>query len=296
MGETVGFIGLGAMGRAMALNLLDRGHAIVGYDIAPAATRMLGARGGRIAASPADLARATDRIVCMVATTAQTEDVLLGPGGVSGAAREGTIVLLMNTIDPCVVPRLHTALADRGIVLLDAPVSGGVARAAVGELTVMLAGAAEAIAAAAPLLGAIGRQTFRIGAPGQAMAMKMVNNMLAQVNLVAVCEAVVMGVKAGLDPQLMFDVVRSGTGTSAMFENRMPRLIGRDFAPTGSVEIAFKDQELQTAFAKQVGAPALLASVSQQVYQMARVQGMGGEDAGAVLKVIERLAGISGED
>jgi 3-hydroxyisobutyrate dehydrogenase-like beta-hydroxyacid dehydrogenase len=116
--------------------------------------------------------------------------------------------------------------------------------------------------------------------------------MLVQVNTVAVAEALVLGVKAGLDPNTIYEVIRVSTGTSYAFEARVPRILRRDFSPTGTVDISFKDQELETAFAKQLGAPLLLANVSQQVYQMARAAGLGKEDGTAILKVLERLAGV----
>ena len=120
----------------------------------------------------------------------------------------------------------------------------------------------------------------------------MLNNMLVQTNLVAVCEALVMGVKAGLDPAVIYDVVRVSTGNSFAFESRVPKILARDFSPGGTVDISFKDQELETAFAKQLGVPLLLANVSQQVYQMARAAGLNKEDGTAVIKVLERLAGV----
>jgi len=122
--------------------------------------------------------------------------------------------------------------------------------------------------------------------------MKLVNNMLVQVNTVAVAEALVMGMKAGLDPRMIYEVVRVSTGTSQAFESRVPRMLARDFSPGGTVDISFKDQELETAFAKSLGVPVLLANVTQQVYQMARAAGLGKEDGSAVLKVLEQLAGL----
>ena len=122
--------------------------------------------------------------------------------------------------------------------------------------------------------------------------MKLVNNMLVQVNTVAVAEALVLGVKAGLDPRAIYDVVRVSTGNSWAFESSVPRILRRDFSPGGTVDIAFKDQELETAFAKQLGVPVLLANVTQQVYQMARAAGLNKEDGSAVIKVLEQLAGV----
>jgi 3-hydroxyisobutyrate dehydrogenase-like beta-hydroxyacid dehydrogenase len=122
--------------------------------------------------------------------------------------------------------------------------------------------------------------------------MKLVNNMLVQVNMVAVAEALVLGVKAGLDPRTIYDVVRVSTGTSFAFDARVPRILARDFSPGGTIDISFKDQELETSLAKQLGVPLFLANVSQQVYQMARAAGLGKEDGAAIVKVLERLAGV----
>jgi 3-hydroxyisobutyrate dehydrogenase len=138
----------------------------------------------------------------------------------------------------------------------------------------------------------MGTKLFHVGGLGQGLAMKLVNNMLVQVNLVAVAEALVMGVKAGLDPQTIYDVVRVSTGTSYAFEHGAPKMLARDFSLGGSVDIYFKDQELETAFAKQLGVPLLLANLTQQVYQMARAAGLNKQDGSAILQVLERLAGV----
>ena len=198
----------------------------------------------------------------------------------------------MSTIDPLVARRLHDELDAKGVRMLDAPVSGGTVRAASGELSILVGGAPETFAACRDLFTAMGKNIFHIGPIGQGLALKLVNNMLVQTTTVAVCEALVMGVKAGLDPQTIYDVVRVSTGNSFAFESRVPKILARDFSPGGTVDISFKDQELETAFAKQLGVPLLLANVSQQVYQMARAAGLNKEDGTAVIKVLERLAGV----
>jgi 3-hydroxyisobutyrate dehydrogenase-like beta-hydroxyacid dehydrogenase len=176
--------------------------------------------------------------------------------------------------------------------MLDAPVSGGTERAASGALSIIAGGAASTFEACRDVFQAMGRNVFHVGGPGQGLAMKLVNNMLVQVATVAIAEALVLGVKAGLDPQTIYDVVRVSTGTSFAFESRVPRILERDFRPGGTVDISFKDQELETAFAKQLGVPVLLANVSQQVYQMARAAGLNKEDGSAIIKVLERQAGV----
>jgi 3-hydroxyisobutyrate dehydrogenase-like beta-hydroxyacid dehydrogenase len=139
----------------------------------------------------------------------------------------------------------------------------------------------------------MGNRTFHVGPLGNGLAMKLVNNMLVQVNTVAVAEALVLGVKAGLDPQAIYDVVRVSTGASAAWELRVPRILKGDYEPGGTIDISYKDQELETAFAKRLGVPVLLANVTQQVYQMARAQGLNKQDGSAVVKIFEQMAGVT---
>jgi 3-hydroxyisobutyrate dehydrogenase len=292
MPGTVGFIGVGRMGGPMALNLLKHGFSLVVHDVDAAKLKPLQERGAAVAGSPAEVARAVHRTISMVSTTAQAEAVIAGEQGLIHGASGGHIVISMSTIDPFAARRLHAQLAVKGIKLLDAPVSGGTARAASGELAIMVGGDRVAFTACRDLFEAMGTKIFYVGDIGQGLAMKLVNNLLVQVNLVAVCEALVLGVKAGLDPRLIYEVVRASTGNSVAFETHVPKIIAGDFAPGGTVDIAFKDQELETAFAKQLRVPILLANLSQQVYQMARAAGLGDQDSGAIIRVLEQLAGV----
>jgi 3-hydroxyisobutyrate dehydrogenase len=150
----------------------------------------------------------------------------------------------------------------------------------------------ETFDACGDLFKAMGSNIFHVGGLGQGLAMKLVNNMLGQVARVAIAEALILGVKAGLDPQTIYDVVRVSTGTSHAFETGVPRILARDFRPGGTVDITFKDQELETAFAKQLGVPLFLANVTQQLYQAARAAGLNKEDGLSVIKVLEKLAGV----
>ncbi len=292
MAGTVGFIGLGNMGGPMALNLVKHGFSLVVHDIDPAKADIWRTRGATVADSAEGVAAKVERTICMVETTGQAEAVIAGERGIIRSAQSGHIVACMSTIDPLVARRLAEQLATRGVAMVDAPVSGGTERAASGELSIIVGGAAKTVAACQDLFGAMGAKVFHVGALGQGLAMKLVNNMLVQVNTVAVAEALVLGVKAGLDPKVIYDVVRASTGNSFAFETRAPRILRRDFTPGGTVDISFKDQELETAFAKQLGVPLLLANVSQQVYQMARAAGFNKEDGSAIVKVLERLAGV----
>jgi 3-hydroxyisobutyrate dehydrogenase len=292
MALAVGFIGLGNMGRPMALNLVKHGFPLIVHDIDPAKVEPLRARGAVVADSPERVAAAADRTICLVETTAQAEAVIAGPHGIVRSARPGHIVICMSTIDPFAARRLAETLAQSGVAMLDAPVSGGTERAATGELSIIAGGAPETFEACRDLFKAMGTQLFHVGGLGQGLAMKLVNNMLVQVNLVAVAEALVMGVKAGLDPRTIYEVVRVSTGTSSAFERGVPKILAREFAPGGTMDVYYKDQELETAFAKQLGVPLLLANVTQQVYQMARAAGLGKQDGTAIIQVLEKLAGV----
>jgi 3-hydroxyisobutyrate dehydrogenase-like beta-hydroxyacid dehydrogenase len=293
MPGTVGFIGLGAMGGPMAQNLVKHGFSLVVHDVDPAKAELWRTRGATVVGSAAEVAARVERTISMVETTAQAEAVVAGEHGIIRAARPGHIVASMSTIDPIAARRLADQLAPKGIAMLDAPVSGGTERAASGALSIIVGGAPETVAACQDLFRAMGANVFHMGGLGQGLAMKLINNMLVQVNTVAVAEALVLGVAAGLDPQAIYDVVRVSTGNSFAFETRVPRILKRDFTPGGTVDISFKDQELETAFAKQLGVPVLLANVTQQVYQMARAAGFNKEDGSAVVKVLERLTGVT---
>ena len=292
MTTKVGVIGLGAMGGGMARNLLKAGYALVVNDIDSAKVAALVAAGASAASTAVDVARRSSRIITMVETTAQTEDVILGTNGIIAGAASGHIVAMMSTIDPNAARRICDRLREAGIGMLDAPVSGGSARADSGELSVIAGGDAATFATFLPMFKAMASNQFHVGGIGQGLALKLVNNMLIQVNTVAIAEAFVMGAKAGLDPKVMYDVIKVSTGASFALDHRVPRMIAGDFKPGGTVDISYKDQELETAFAKSLGVPLLLANVSQQVYQMARAMGFAKEDGASIVKVYEQMAGV----
>lgn len=291
MTETIGFIGLGAMGGGMAANLQKAGYKLVVLDIDNSRMEPLATNGAITAKTPAEIGAQTDRTITMVETTAQTEEILLGKDGLASTATPGHSVAMMSTIDPTATKQLHSSLAKKSISMVDAPVSGGTPRAASGELSVICGGDQAIIEGWRPAFEAMSSNIFHVGEIGQGLAMKLVNNMLIQVNTVAIAEAFAMGAKAGLDPQTMYDVVRVSTGASFAVEHRVPRMLSGDFTPGGTVDISYKDQELETAFAKELGVPLLLANVSQQVYQMARAAGYAKEDGASVIKIYEDMTG-----
>jgi 3-hydroxyisobutyrate dehydrogenase len=292
MADTIGFIGLGNMGGPMALNLAKAGFALLVHDIDTAKLPALVAAGAEVADSSAAVAARCHRTICMVETTAQAEAVILGETGIIQSARQGDIVACMSTIDPLAAQRIAARLAEKGVAMVDAPVSGGTHGAAAGTLSVIVGGPAETFAACEDIFKAMGKNVFHVGGLGHGLAMKLINNMLGQITTVAIAEALVFGKKAGLDPRKIYEVVSVSTGNSVQFQNRVPRMLARNFTPGGTIDISYKDQGLETDFAKALGVPLLLANLTQQVYQMGRAAGFNKEDGSAIIKVYERLAGV----
>lgn len=289
---TVGFVGLGAMGGPMAENLLKKGHRLLAYDIDPAKNARFAGLGAEIAAGPEDVARRARFMISMVDTTAQAEEVIVGPAGFIAGARAGDVVLSMSTIDPLAIQKMHATLGAKGIDLLDSPVTGMIPGAEKGTLKAYVGGNAPALDACRHVLQSMTSEITHIGGPGQGIMMKLVNNMLAQAGRVLVVEALVMGAKAGLDPQMMIDIIGRTSGNSAIFQHAAPRLISRDF--TGiRMDITIKDLELETQLAKSLAVPCFMANVALQVYQMGKAAGYGAEDPAAVVKVYEYLTGAS---
>src|SRR2546429_5283538 len=243
MAGAVGFIGLGNMGRPMALNLAKQGFPLIVHDIDPAKIEPLRARGATVAESPERVAAAADRTISMVETTAQAEAVIAGERGIIRSAGAGHIVISMSTIHPLVAKRLADLLGARGVTILDAPVSGGTERAQSGELSIIAGGAPETFEACRDLFKAMGTKIFHVGSLGQGLAMKLVNNMLVQVNMVAVAEALVLGVKAGLHPRTIYEGARASTRTSPAFQPGAARMPPRQFSPARTGHISIQDHE-----------------------------------------------------
>jgi 3-hydroxyisobutyrate dehydrogenase-like beta-hydroxyacid dehydrogenase len=281
--DTLGIVGVGVMGGGIAANLLKGGANLVVYDKNPARVQHFASLGAYAASSPADVARQASTLISMVETTAQSEEVIMGPEGFQSQAQPGDVILSMATIDPLAVKRWYAELK---------PVSGGQERAESGDLSIICGGDADVVERIKPLLDSCARQVFYMGEVGQGLAMKLCNNMLIQVGTIAVAEAMVLGAKAGLDPQQMIDVIRQSTGHSVAFEMRAPRYLSGDFEPGGTVDITWKDQTLQTDFANALGVPLFLANTTRQIFQWARGLGLNKKDSSITVTMYEKAAGV----
>ena len=290
--DKIGFIGMGMMGGGMAANLLKANFEMVAYDIDPAKNERFAGLGATIANGPAGVAQAASTVICIVETSAQVREVVLGDGGVLDGAQEGDTFVCSATVDPIMVKELHDILAEKGIKMLDAPVSGGVPRAESGDLSIICGGDAEVVESCRPFFDAMSAKIFHMGGIGQGLAMKLCNNMITQVTRVVIAEAMALGAKAGLDPQEMVAVISGSTGNSATVQAAAPRMLSGDFSPGGTVDISYKDQELETGFAKALGVPMFMAAASQQVYQMGRAAGLNKNDGSSLVTLYEKMTGI----
>ena len=282
----VGLIGLGAMGRGMAGSLRRKGHAVRVFDVRPEAMREFVREGGVACDNPAVLARQCDVVVSVVVNAAQTEEVLFGEDGAARAMRKGAVFIMCSTVDPQWSIALESRLEAMGLVYLDAPISGGAAKAASGEITMMTSGRTEAYAKCSTVLDAMSTKVYRLGdRAGPGSTVKIVNQLLAGVHIAAAAEAMALGIRAGVDPAAIYDVITHSAGNSWMFENRMAHVIAGDYTPLSAVDIFVKDLGIVLDTARASKFPLPLASTAHQMFLHASSAGHGAEDDSAVIKI-----------
>jgi 3-hydroxyisobutyrate dehydrogenase-like beta-hydroxyacid dehydrogenase len=291
----VAVIGLGSMGLGAALRL-HRADAmeVVGADPRAEARAAFEAEGGGAVDAAASIPPGTQAVLVLVVNAAQAEAALFGPAGCAPRLAPGAVLIVSATMAPADARRLAAEAAARGLFYLDAPVSGGAVAARAGTMTVMAAGSDAAFAAAEPVLRAIARTVWRLGvAPGLGATMKVVHQLLAGVHIAAAAEAMALGIRAGIDPRMLFQVVTAAAGNSWMFENRMPHVLEADPTPRSAVDIFVKDLGLVGDLARDVAFPAPLAVQAHQLFIAARAMGHGGVDDAFVIRAYQALSGIS---
>jgi 3-hydroxyisobutyrate dehydrogenase len=282
----VGLIGLGAMGRGMAASLRRGGHVVHVCDIRPEAVAAFVAEGGTGHATPAGLAAACEVVISVVVNAAQTEAVLFGEAGAAGAMKRGSVFVMCSTVDPGWSVALEGRLEALGLLYLDAPISGGAAKAASGQITMMTAGRPEAYAKCGNALEAMAGKVFRLGdRAGPGSTVKIVNQLLAGVHIAAAAEAMALGIRAGVEPKALYEVITASAGNSWMFENRMPHVLSGDYTPLSAVDIFVKDLGIVLDTARASRFPLPLASTAHQMFMQASSAGHGREDDAAVIKI-----------
>lgn len=287
-------IGLGAMGLGIARSSVRAGIDTAGCDLRDEALEALAKDGGRPCRSPAEAAANCAALATVVVNAAQTEAVLFGPDGAADALPEGSVVLGCATVPPAFARELGDRLAERGLLYLDAPISGGAIKAAAGELSIMASGSPAAFAAAKPLLDAIAATVHELGPePGQGSTMKMVNQCLAGVHIAAAMEALALGIRSGLEARTVFDVITHAAGNSWMFENRVPHVLDADYTPRSAVDIFVKDLGIVLDAGHGSDFPLPITAAAHQQFLAAAGMGLGREDDAAVVKVYQALGGIT---
>jgi putative dehydrogenase len=289
----VGVIGLGSMGMGAALNLLKSQHQVTGCELREAARAEITAAGGSAVASAAELPSDLDALIVFVVNAAQAEDVLFGPAGCASRLPKGAVVLLCTTVAPEVARRLSEKTAAAGLLMLDAPVSGGAAGARAGTMTVMASGPAAAFEKAQPVLDAIGEKIWRLGdTAGIGSTVKMVNQLLAGVHIATAAEALALGIRAGADPRTLYEVICSSAGNSWMWQNRVPHILDGDDTPSSAVNIFVKDLGIVLDQARNFTFPLPMASAAHQLFLAAAAAGHGAKDDAFVIRVWQALSGI----
>jgi len=287
-------IGLGSMGMGIAHSLRRAGFDVVGCDVNRAAVERFVQEGGRGAPAPASAAANVDVVICVVVNAAQTEAVLFGENGAASSMPEGAVFISSTTMDPAACRRIATRLEASGRLYLDAPISGGAARAADGSLTVLASGAPAAFAKARPALEAMASTVHELGSEvGIGSAFKMVNQLLAGVHIAAAGEAIAFAAKQGLDLRKVYEVITWSAGNSWMFENRIPHVLDGDYAPRSAVDIFVKDLGIVQDMARDFRYPVPLAAAAMQVFLMASGAGMGRDDDASVARIYARLTGTA---
>ena len=282
----VGLIGLGAMGQGMASSLRRGGFDLRVFDVRPSVAETFAKDGGTACASAAELAAASDVVVSVVVNAAQTEDVLFGSGGVAAAMRPGSVFVMCSTVDPNWSIALEARLEAMGLQYLDAPISGGAAKAANGQMTMMTAGRPAVYAQVDPLLNAMAANVYRLGdRAGAGSKVKIINQLLAGVHIAAAAEAMALGLREGVDAAALYDVITHSAGNSWMFENRMAHVLAADYTPLSAVDIFVKDLGLVLDTARASKFPLPLASTAHQMFMQASTAGFAKEDDSAVIKI-----------
>jgi putative dehydrogenase len=289
----VAVIGLGSMGAGAALNLAAKGHSVVGCDPRQAAWTELEAAGGRCVSSAAELDGDCEAVIVFVVSGAQAEQVLFGQDGCLARLPEGAVVLCCTTVAPAAARMMAERVTSAGRLYLDAPVSGGAVGGRAGTMTVMGAGSDAAFAAAAPVLDAIAGKVWRLGdAPGVGSTVKMVNQLLAGVHIAAAAEAMALGIRAGADPQALFEVISVSAGSSWMWQDRVPHILAGDDTPRSAVDIFVKDLGIVLDQARALTFPLPMASAAHQLFLAASAAGHGGRDDAFVIRFYQALSGI----
>jgi len=289
---TIGFIGLGIMGKPMSKNLLKAGYSLVVHDINPAPVEELVAAGAGRGESSKDVAARSEIVITMLPDGPEVEQVILGPNGVLEGARPGTVVVDMSSISPLVSKKAAAACEKRGVEFVDAPVSGGEPKAIDGTLAIMAGGKGEVFERVLPVLQAMGSSVTLTGPAGAGNVTKLANQIMVACNIAAMGEALALATKAGLDPEIVFNAVKGGLAASAVLNAKAPMVIARNFKPGFRIRLHHKDLRNALAAAGSLEAPLPLTGLVEQMLVALINDGKGDLDHSAIVQFTEKMAAV----
>ncbi len=289
----LGFIGVGNMGGPMAANLIKAGYSLVVHDIRPGPVEEVVKLGAESAGSPAEVAAICPAVITILPTSKEVEEVVLGKKGIIEGAGEGSIVIEMSTSYPGSTHKINQALQERGIRMMDAPVSGGVKGAVEGTLSVMVGGDEELFREFKPMFDSVGKGVFHLGDVGAGHTMKAINNFLSACSMIATSEAVVLAAKAGMDPAKVIELLQVSSGRSYSTDYKFPTFVlPRKFDAGFPIKLLHKDLDILVRLGRELDVPMFVANMVEQMYKYACTQGKGDLDHTAIIKVLEDWTGV----
>ena len=292
MSKKIGFIGLGIMGKPMSKNLLKAGYDLTVCDINAAAVSEVVALGAKAATNARELAAQTEIIITMLPNSPQVKAVALGNHGIIDGARPGTIVVDMSSIAPQAAQEVAKALAEKGIKMIDAPVSGGEPKAIDATLSIMVGGEQAVFDECLPILKCMGASAVRVGNIGAGNVTKLANQVIVALNIAALSEAMTLAAKAGVDPELVFNAIKGGLAGSTVMNAKAPLMLDRKFDPGFRINLHIKDLNNALETAHDVGVPLPLTAGIMEILQSLRIDGSGNEDHSAIVKYYEKLSKV----
>lgn len=288
----IGFIGLGIMGKPMSKNLLKAGYELVVCDVVKAAVDEIVAAGATAAATPKAVAEQADIIITMLPNSPHVKQVVLGKNGVIEGAKKGAILIDMSSIAPLVSREVAAKLAEKGIDMIDAPVSGGEPKAIDGTLSVMVGGKQEIFDKCFPIIDTMAGSVVLTGDVGAGNVTKLANQIIVAINIAGMSEALVMASKAGVDPEKVYKAIRGGLAGSTVLDAKAPLVLDRKFAPGFRINLHIKDLNNVLETSHEVGVPLPLTAAVMEMMQALKVDGLGNEDHSSLVKYYEKLAHI----
>jgi len=289
----IGFIGLGIMGKPMAKNLLKAGYQLVVHNRSPRPVKELVEAGAEAGSSAKEVAEKCDVIVTMLPNSPHVKEVVLGPNGILEGARPGTIIVDMSSIAPLAAREVAAKADEKGVEMLDAPVSGGEPKAIEGTLSIMVGGKKEIFEKCHGILSKMGTSVVLCGDIGAGNTTKLANQIIVALNIAAMSEALVLGAKAGVNPETIFKAIRGGLAGSTVLEAKAPMVLSGNFKPGFRIELHIKDLANAIDTAHEVGAPLPLTSQVMEILQALKVDGKAGNDHSGIIQFYENLAKIA---